>query len=153
MYQPGGNQYTLLHSLGIHGNWRMPPRLQAKQLKQPMGLELNLPFAHPSQPAYQLQVFHSRQVVVQMRFFGHVSQCRPKTHQVVPYVPALEQDSPLIWLQQPGNDLDGGRFSRTVGSQVADNFARIDAEINVRDGGDAAIAFRQVLELKHRTGP
>jgi hypothetical protein len=39
--------------------------------------------------------------------------------------------------------------SRAVGPQIADHLTGIHLESNVRDGGNTAIAFGQVLELKH----
>ena len=62
---------------------------------------------------------------------------------------ALEEHPALIRLQQPGNDFDGSRLAGPVGSQVPNNLARVNPKTDVRDCRYSAIAFGNILELKH----
>src|ERR1700733_5249858 len=84
-----------------------------------------------------------------VRFFRHVTQRCTKAHQIVPHIVALEEYPALIGLQQPGDDLDGSRLARPVGSQVANHLARVNPKTNVGDRRYTAIAFGNILELKH----
>src|SRR5437763_1920674 len=45
------------------------------------------------------------------------------------------------------------RLAGAVGAEEAENLAPFDAKADVVDGSDAAIAFREVLNLNHRGSP
>ena len=49
-----------------------------------------------------------------------------------------------------GQDAHRRRLAGAVGAEEAEDLAALDAEADVVDGGDAAVAFREVLNLDHR---
>ena len=48
-----------------------------------------------------------------------------------------------------GEDAHRRRLAGAVGAEKAENFAAFDAEADIVDGGEAAVAFREVLNLDH----
>ena len=100
---------------------------------------------------------------IQILFDGHVGIERRRFRQVSR--PALGFDR-LIEDVEPGDDgLAFGRrhvagqdphrrgLAGAVRTEKAENFAALDAEADVVDGGDAAVLFREVLDLNHEATP
>ena len=60
-------------------------------------------------------------------------------------VAAGEEDLALGGLDHADDHLDGGGFAGAIGAEVAEHFAFFEGEADIPDGGDAAIAFGDVL--------
>ena len=86
---------------------------------------------------------------VDVGFFGDVADGGTKSGQVGKDVAAMEEDAAAAGLEQAGEDLDRGGFAGAVGAEIADDLAGMDGEGDVFDGGQAAVAFGDVLELEY----
>ena len=64
-------------------------------------------------------------------------------------VAAGEEDFALGGLDHADDHLDGGRLARAVGAEITKHFAFFEGEADVPDGGNAAIAFGDVIDLEH----
>jgi hypothetical protein len=53
--------------------------------------------------------------------------------------------SPLGGRDEPQNESDGGRLARPVGTQVSDDLALGDLEVEMVEGGDVAVTLGESL--------
>src|SRR5215475_2609806 len=68
------NQDALFHAFRIRSQRSVPVEIKRKQLQQIRRLVGNQPLRQLPQPSHQLQVFHTAERGIDMRFFGNVSE-------------------------------------------------------------------------------
>src|SRR5215831_20495756 len=106
----------------------MSPLVQSEQLQEVGRLFVDDVFGQSSQPPHQLQVLHRAERRVYKRFLRNVSDALLETHEIAADVFAVEEDFSAGGFDQTGEHLDRSGFARTVRTEIASNFAGVDAE-------------------------
>jgi hypothetical protein len=151
--QPGiveegrGDEHALTHSFGIGGDGGVLPGLEVEQLEQTRGFGFEKGFRDAAETADELQIFKAGEVAVKMGLFRDVADGGAEGHHVFANVAAFKQHTAFVGTQHAGDDLDGGGFSRAVGTEEADDFSGGDAKADVLYGGYRTEAAVEVLEL------
>ena len=94
--------------------------------------------------ADQLQLLASRQERVERGLLGNVPQPAPVSDRVIADAAPLEQHHALRRFHQTRHHPPGRGLSRSVRSQVTDDFTRADDEADIVDHLDAVKALDQV---------
>ncbi len=118
-------------------------------MEQGACLRLEVPFVEASQAADELQVLEAGKMRVDLGLLGDVAEMRAVGGEVVVDVAPGEEDLAVGRLYHADDHFDGGGFPGAVGSQVAEDFAGLEFEADVFDGGDAAVGFGDVHEFEH----
>src|SRR6266850_1769928 len=79
-----------------------------------------------------------------MRLFGDVTQPALEANDIAAYIPAVEQDFSRCRLYKARQHLHGCRFARSVGTEIAGDFAGRNREVHVVDDIQSAIALAQI---------
>src|SRR5271156_3349855 len=86
---------------------------------------------------------------VDMGFFGNVAEGSAVTLEIVADAFAFKEHLANVWLEETGDNFDGGGLTGAVWAHVADDLACADTEADIVDCGETAIAFGQAFDFKH----
>lgn len=84
-----------------------------------------------------------------MRLFGDVAEAALEGFEIEADVGAVEGNAAGGGLEESGEHLDCGAFSGAVGSEIAENFTRLDGEADAIDGRGSDEGFGQVVGFEH----
>ena len=127
----------------------MLPGFQIEEPQKSGRLGFDKGFVETAQPADKLQILEAGEIGVEVRLFRHVSDRAAKGDHVVANVAAFEEHVAVVGPQHAGDHFDGGGFAGAIGAEKADDFAGGDCEADVLNGGDAAIASEEMVQLQH----
>src|SRR5947209_5069835 len=113
----------------------MPPRLEAKQTEEPVGLEIDESLRHVAQAAHELEVFQAGEVGVNVSLLRDIAERRAVGLQVLTDTLSFKKHLTVIGLKQAGNDLDGSGLAGAVGTNVSDDFASTDTKTDIVNSG------------------
>jgi len=102
---------------------------------------------YAEQLGIETDVLRNGQVVVQPEALRHVAQMQLGGFRVDSHVQAIDHDLPGIRTQHPGEHAHGGGFSGAIGTDQAQNLARLNAEIHSANGVHGAEALAQLAHL------
>ena len=141
----GGDEDALLHAFGVEGDGGVAPGFEAEQGEEPVGFEVDEGFGDVAQAADELEVFEAGEMGVDVGLLGDVAEGGAVGLEIVADALAFKEHLAVVGLEEAGDDLDGGGLAGAVGADVADDFAGTDGEVDVVDGGEAAVAFARGL--------
>ncbi len=95
------------------------------------------------------QVFHDAHVGIERRRFRQIAGAALGFDRLVEHVEAGDDGFAVRGRHVAGQDPHRRRLTGAVGAEKSEDFAALDAEADVVDGGDAAVAFGEVLDLDH----
>ena len=104
---------------------------------------------HPLDLGYKGQVFDDRHVRIEGRRFGQVAGPLLGLDRLFEHVETGDNCFSGRGRHVAGQNAHGCRLAGAVGAEEAEDFTPFDTETDVVDGGDAAVAFREVLDLNH----
>ena len=108
---------------------------------------------HAFQLRHEVEIFPDGHVGIEGRRFRQVAGAPLRFNRLVEDVEAGDNGLALGGRHVAGEDPHRRRLAGAVLSQEPENFAAFDAEGEVVDGRDAAVAFREVLNLNQRSSP
>jgi len=149
MEQRGGDENALLHALGVSRDGGVAPGTKREQSEQAIGFGLEQGLVKAAEATYQLQVLETGEMGVDVRFFGDVAEGSSKAVEVLTDVAAIEQDATVAGLKEAGDELDCSRFAGSIGADVPDDLSSLNAEADVIESGNAAVAFGEVIDSEH----
>ena len=107
---------------------------------------------HALQFADEVQILHDGHVGVEGRRFREVPGPALGLDRLFEHIESRDDRLALRGRHEPGQDAHRRRLAGAVGPQEAEDLAAFHPEADVFDGRDAAVAFREVLNLDHFTG-
>src|SRR6266446_6162217 len=87
-----------------------------------------------------------------MRLLGNVAQAALEANEIAAHISAVEQNFSRCRLDEARQHLHGRRFARSIGTQIAGDFAGRYREVHVVDDIQSSIALGQIsnFERSHR---
>src|SRR5271157_5322975 len=83
-------------------------------------------FADAVYAAVKNQILPNRQLIIQRKFLRHISGAGAHFFALCERVKTQYRRFAIRWLQKSKQHADGGGLARTVWSEIADYFARLD---------------------------
>src|SRR5687768_525020 len=109
----------------------MPVRIKGKEIEQCVdSVETSAP-RHAAEGSDHVQVFPRRKVRVEIRFLRYVSDLSFVCREIVVNTAAVEENVPRRWIDQPRNDFHGRTLAGAVGSDITEDLAGANREIDV----------------------
>src|SRR5205823_11322414 len=108
---------------------------------------------HPFDAGDEIEVLADAHVWIERRRFGKVAGAALRLDGLVEDVEPGDNRFALGGRHVAGQYPHRRRLAGAVGAEKAEDFASFDAEADVVDRGNAAVAFREVLDLDHRESP
>ncbi len=131
----------------------MPPRLQREQLQQSIGLGRKRSLLHAPQTPDQLQILQAGEVRVHLRLLRDITHRGPEAAPRLPGVASFEQHATATRLEEPGDDLHGGRLAGTIRAKISDDLAASHCKAHIVESRDTAVPLGKVLNRQHEEPP
>ena len=131
----GGEENLLAHTLGVRrqGGVAVVPESEGAEEFVHLGIEDAA--RHAAKPAHQLKILASGEVRVEVGLLRHVADAPLEGGEVLVHAASAVEDLTFGRLDQPGQHLHGGALAGSVGPEVAEDFAGLDRETDLADGG------------------
>jgi len=100
-----------------------------------------------SQSSDKGQILGTCQIGIEVRGLGYIADSPAVFEQVLLDVPTVVADRAVGRRQQTGHHLDGRRFARPVGTQIAEHFPRARNETDLLHSRQCAIVFGDTSQL------
>src|SRR5450759_2279699 len=101
----------------------------------------------------EIQVLRHRELVVNAEEVGHVADPGVNPGRVLRHVCAVDRSVAARRLEERGEDAQGGRFTRSVGTDKAEDLALRDLERDMIQRRSLAVDLGQVFRADHFTVP
>ena len=108
---------------------------------------------HPFYSGDEIEILDDAHVGIERRRFRQVAGAPLGLERLVEDVEPGDNRLAFGGRHEPRQDPHRRRLAGPVGAEKAEDFAALDAEADIVDRGDAAVAFREVLDLNHRESP
>src|SRR5262249_41953591 len=105
--------------------------------------------ADPAQLGDERKVPAHRHLAVERRIIGKKADALTNLVRIFHHIVAVDLDAPGGRQQHAAEHLQGGGLARSVQAQKADHFALGDLEVEILNGGLAAVVLRQSFNLNH----
>src|ERR1035438_4507034 len=125
------DENLLAHALRVTGDGGVPVVIKREQAQQAINARRGFFPGQIAELRDHLQVFRAGKMIVEVWLLGNVPHATLIGNQVVLDWFALEEDVPLGDLDEAGDHLHGGGFSRAVWSEVAGDFTGTGREAHV----------------------
>jgi hypothetical protein len=117
----------------------MPVGKQGEKLKERADLRFHSRGRHGAKSPNHLQIFLTSEKRIEIRFLGNITEPLSIRNEIVLNILALEENLAASGLQQAGEYLYGGTFSRTIGAQVAEYLAGLQAKCDFSNRGHGTV--------------
>ena len=151
--QGGGEQNLLAHALRIRGERRMAVIPERECPKEFVHLRFQNAARHAAKPAHQLQILPAAKMRVEVSLLGHVADAPLERGEILVHASSAVEDLAIRRLDEPGQHFDRGAFSGSVGTQVPEDFARLNGKADLADGCGVAVILRQRPGFQHFMTP
>ena len=98
---------------------------------------------------HELEIFSDRHIGIQRRDLGEITDFLFGLARIRENFTAVNRDGTRGGRDIARDDIHGRRFSRAVGTEKAEDLARIDGEADIINSLDVAVAFCEVCHLNH----
>ncbi len=138
------------HAAGVRLGHAVGRVRQLEALEDLLAASLRLGGGHVVQTPHHLEVLQARQVLVHRGVLSREADHVPELLRLTDHVEAGDGRSARIGMQQRGQDPDGGRLPRAVGSEEPEDRSGRDTEVDARERLDLAVPLRQALRRRSR---
>jgi len=88
--------------------------------------------------AVELQILLDGQIVIEAEILRHVADALAHGFRILAHIEAFDVSLAAAERQEAGEHFDDGRFSAAIWTKEAEDFAFLDAEADIVDGGEVA---------------
>ena len=139
----------LLHSLRVLGEELVACFENVEDSEQLGDLPFRVIAFDPSQVGHHREVLACCQRFVEGAVLGHVAQAFLDFHGILLDVESGDPRHTARRLDHAGQDLHGGRLPRAVRAEKAENLPRLDAQVEILDGGRVTEGASELAGFDH----